>query len=354
MYSKLATSIIPAHVNNYYGARGTNIVSIIIHHMAGVLTADACARSFQNPFRGASSNYCIGYDGSITGCVDEDFASGCSNNADADKRSITIEVSNSETGGDWKVGDKAYNSLINLCTDICRRYNIKPVTGSTILWHSMFYPTQCPGNFLREHMKDIEKKITIKLNPKDASKGEISGVNILRYADTLVMYVGGGKTGTNSYGVEALINKDGIVTSVIEGAGNMSFSKGYKVLSGHGKGAEFIRKNIKCGYLIWSENDTIKISSKQHYSVAGENIVRATDKMVIYNEGTQAKTNPYGREVQIVNNKAVSDPIYGEGHMPIPMNGYVISGHGVASRWIKDKIKKGTTVTYNGKYITIG
>ncbi len=40
-------------------------------------------------------------------------------------QAITIEVSNSSTGGNWPVSATAWKSLVNLCVDICKRYNFR-------------------------------------------------------------------------------------------------------------------------------------------------------------------------------------------------------------------------------------
>ncbi len=317
------------------------------------MTGESCAYTFQNPYRTASPNYCIGYDGELIGCVDETLASGCSSNKEADLRSITVEVSNDVNCEPWTVSDKSFNALIDLCVDICERYNIKAlVKERNLCWHSMYSRTRCPGD-LFNRVDEIVSKVNNRLKKPNTGKGELAGVNIPRYADTLVMYVDKPSTGTNQYGVEAVIDKNGIVTHIRDGKGDTPIY--CKVLSGHGTGAKWIRDNIKIGYKVWTENGYIKISPKMHHTVDNVNGQRRPDYMVVYNEPhTQAKTNPYGREVMIVNGVALSEPLYGVGHMNVPNNGYVISGHGVSSDWIKKYIHKGTKVNFNGKYITIG
>lgn len=73
MHSSLTQSVIPASTNNYtQGRRGYKICKFTPHHMAGKLTGAQCARIFQNGDRGASSNYCIGYNGEIVCSVEEE------------------------------------------------------------------------------------------------------------------------------------------------------------------------------------------------------------------------------------------------------------------------------------------
>ena len=77
--------------------------------MAGVLTAAQCGKIFQNSRRNASANYGIGNDGTIYGYVDEDNRAWTSSSKSNDCQAITVEVSNSSTGGDWPISEAAWN-----------------------------------------------------------------------------------------------------------------------------------------------------------------------------------------------------------------------------------------------------
>nr|DAK14736.1 MAG TPA: peptidoglycan hydrolase [Caudoviricetes sp.] len=134
---------------NHSGSRYNSISKITIHHMAGNLSIETCGNVFLNPNRQASSNYGIGSDGRIACYVDEENHPWTSANWDNDDRAITIEVANSETGGDWPISQEAYASLIRLCADICNRYGIYPyydgTPSATLTEHCMFVATNCPG-----------------------------------------------------------------------------------------------------------------------------------------------------------------------------------------------------------------
>ena len=134
---------------NHSGSRYNSISKITIHHMAGNLSIETCGNVFLNPNRQASSNYGIGSDGRIACYVDEENHPWTSANWDNDDRAITIEVANSETGGDWPISQAAYASLIRLCADICNRYGIYPyydgTPSATLTEHCMFVATNCPG-----------------------------------------------------------------------------------------------------------------------------------------------------------------------------------------------------------------
>lgn len=158
--SSLTDKVILADSSNYsQGRRGYKVCKITPHHMAGVLTGEQCARIFQRGNRKASANYCIGYDGDIVMSVDEDNRAWTSSNRTNDCQAITIEVSNDKVGGDWHISDKSYNSLVNLCVDICKRYNFKLVYDGTangsLTRHNMFARTTCPRSIFTKQISRI-------------------------------------------------------------------------------------------------------------------------------------------------------------------------------------------------------
>jgi hypothetical protein len=148
--SSLISATYPAYRGNYTkGRSGRKVEAITIHHMAGKLTAEQCGRIFQTVGRNGSSHYGIGYNGEIANYVDEIDTAWTNSNWDSNCKSITIETSNDQTGGNWHVSDKSLNSLIKLVADIAKRNNLVPlVKGKNLTWHSMFANTACPGTYL--------------------------------------------------------------------------------------------------------------------------------------------------------------------------------------------------------------
>lgn len=248
--SSLAKSYIPAASTNHWGSRKEKIKKIIVHHMAATWTAKRCAESFTVPARKASATYCIGYDGEIVRGLDENITPGSSNGYEADKDAVTIEVSNSKMGDPWAVSDKALNSLIALCADIAKRNNLgKLVKGQNLCWHSMYVATICPGAYLLSKMSFIADEANkINYPPKAVKEVKIDGINITRYTNYLVLYVGKVSTGTNKWGTEVAVNSKGVVTCApVKGVGNMAIPKDGYVISGHGKASTWLLENIKKG-----------------------------------------------------------------------------------------------------------
>ena len=151
--------------------------------MAGNLSIEQCGNIFENAGRKASSNYGIGTDGRIGMYVEEKDRSWASSNGANDNRAITIEVAND--GGaetNWHVSDKAYQSLITLLVDICKRNGIKElkwkadknligqVDKQNMTVHRWFAAKACPGDYLYNLHGQIAKEVNAKLGVVNESQ----------------------------------------------------------------------------------------------------------------------------------------------------------------------------------------
>lgn len=160
--------------NHYNGRGGYKITKITPHHMAGALTVETCGNVFSSPARQASSNYGIGSDGRIGLYVDEANAAWTSSSYSNDCQAVTIEVANSAVGEPWPISDAAWNSLVNLCVDICKRNGIKGLTwtgdsSGSLTCHYMFAPTGCPGTTLQRRMPELANAVNSRLNGTSTS-----------------------------------------------------------------------------------------------------------------------------------------------------------------------------------------
>lgn len=150
--------------------RENTIQKITIHHMGGNLSLEALGESFSQQDRRASSNYAIDSTGRIALYVEEANRAWTSSSRENDHQAVTVEVANDETGGDWHVSDEAYDTLIALCTDICRRNGISELnfTGDAdgnLTIHKMFSSeTECPGPYLESKMEEIAKEVNQRLH----------------------------------------------------------------------------------------------------------------------------------------------------------------------------------------------
>lgn len=159
---------------NKNSPRNHAIDTISIHCMATQWTAKQCCDYFAKSSTGASSNYCVGKDGSIGLSVPENARSWCTSSASNDNRAITIEVATDSTHP-YKCTSTAYNALIELLVDICKRNGIKK-----LLWkgdksligqpdkqnmtvHRWFKNKACPGDYLYNKHGEIAETVNARL-----------------------------------------------------------------------------------------------------------------------------------------------------------------------------------------------
>ena len=172
----MSNSSLVTHTNispNKTSPRNHGIDTITIHcFVAQVTGARGCEVFLTN---GCSSNYIVGFDGSVGMSVEEKDRSYCSSSASNDHRAITIEVA-SDNFAPYAVTDAAYNKLIELVTDICKRNGIKKLKWSTnknervnhlngcnMTVHRDYANKSCPGAYLYERMGDIANKVNANL-----------------------------------------------------------------------------------------------------------------------------------------------------------------------------------------------
>ena len=145
---------------NRTSPRNHVIDTISIHCYVGQVTCERGANGFANHVAEASSNYIIGYDGRISMAVEEKDRSWCTSSPSNDHRAVTIEVA-SDAYAPYSVTDAAYQSLIKLCADICKRNGIKKLIWSTnrsdrvnhkngcnMTVHRDYANKSCPGDYL--------------------------------------------------------------------------------------------------------------------------------------------------------------------------------------------------------------
>ena len=148
--------------------RGNDVKKITIHHMAGDMSLEELGDVFSNGDRAVSATYGIDVDGRVGLYVEESNRPWSSRNVENDDQSITIEVANDTVGDDWHVSAKSYESLIQLCIDICKRNGIEKLvwTGDAsgnLTTHDMFADTECPGPYLKAQMKNIANSVNKRL-----------------------------------------------------------------------------------------------------------------------------------------------------------------------------------------------
>ena len=156
---------------------GRNCIdTITIHCVVGQCSVETLGALFSQSGKNASSNYGIGYDGCVGMYVEEKDRSWCTSSSYNDNRAITIEVA-SDTTEPLAVRQAAYDKLILLVADICKRNGIKKLVWSTdkntrvnhlngcnMTVHRDYANKSCPGTWLYSRMGQIAAAVNAQLS----------------------------------------------------------------------------------------------------------------------------------------------------------------------------------------------
>ena len=148
------------------------------HCVVGQCSAEGLGDWFSKTSTQASSNYGIDKNGKVGMYVEEKNRSWCTSSNANDQRAVTIECA-SDTSEPYRMNDKVYAKLIELCVDICRRNGKKKLLWfgdkkksldyqlkddeMLITVHRWYANKSCPGNWLYERLGDLALKVTAKL-----------------------------------------------------------------------------------------------------------------------------------------------------------------------------------------------
>lgn len=175
MYTNSALATYTRLTKNKTDNRNHIIDTITIHCFVGQVTAKQGVDYFAETNNQVSSNYVVGYDGSIGISVEEKNRSWCSSSSSNDNRAITIEVASEKTPP-YAITDVAYNALILLLIDICKRNNIAElkwvndksligdVSKQNMTVHRWFKNKDCPGDYIFSRLGKIADEVNSRLN----------------------------------------------------------------------------------------------------------------------------------------------------------------------------------------------
>lgn len=178
-------------ISPHSSARQSEVIDhVAIHCVVGQATAEALGALFAAPSTMASSTYGVDKDGRVGQYVDESRRAwttggvdGSGNpirvngisGSDIDHRAITIEVA-SDTFDPYAITDAAYEGLIKLLVDICKRYpsigrlrwkGDKNLVGQpekqNIAVHRWFAYKKCPGDYIYDRLGQIADEVNRRL-----------------------------------------------------------------------------------------------------------------------------------------------------------------------------------------------
>lgn len=147
------------------GESQNRIENIVVHWVGNAGSSAMANRNYfenlQNTHKTyASSHYVIGLDGEIIRCIPEDEVAFHAGSYSMNRKSIGIEDCHPDWDG--KFNENTYNSLVELCADICKRYEL---SVDNIIRHYDVTGKNCPKYYV-EHKdewikfkNDVAKKI---------------------------------------------------------------------------------------------------------------------------------------------------------------------------------------------------
>lgn len=190
--------------------RNHAIDTITIHCVVGQASVESLCSYFQTA--GCSCNWSIGYDGRVAEIVPEGDRSWCSSSPENDHRAVTIECA-SDAFYPYAINANVWETLVDLCADICERYNIKElkwmgdkhlighIDVQNMTVHRWFANKSCPGDYIYNRLVQIAKEVNQKLNasavPFKAYQGQVNaddGLNCRTFpvsGDVLKVYLDG-------------------------------------------------------------------------------------------------------------------------------------------------------------------
>ena len=148
------------------GEKQNNITDIIIHYVGN---AGSSAMANRNYFENlqythktyASSHYIVGLNGEIIRCIPDVEVAFHSGSYSENRKSIGIE--NCHPNVDGKFNEQTYNTLVELCAELCKKYNIGINNVKT---HNMITGKNCPKYYVEheEAWEQLKQDINNKIN----------------------------------------------------------------------------------------------------------------------------------------------------------------------------------------------
>lgn len=197
---------------NHSGQRTHEIDRITPHCVVGQCSVETLGRIFAQSSRQASCNYGIGADGRVGMYVEEKNRSWCSSSNKNDQRAVTIECA-SDVSEPFAMNSAVYDSLVKLCTDICKRngkkkllwfddknktFNYTPKSDEMVLTvHCWFANKSCPGNWLYARLGDLAVRVTANLGGGTVTPSAPESV-AKKSVDTIAREVTQGKWGNGT------------------------------------------------------------------------------------------------------------------------------------------------------------
>ena len=140
------------------GEKQNKIENIVVHWVGNAGSSAIANRNYFESLATshktyASSHYVIGLNGEIIQCIPENEVAFHSGSYSMNRKSIGIEDCHPDWNG--KFNEDTYNSLVELCADICKRYGL---SVSSIIRHYDVTGKNCPKYYVEHEDEWIKFK----------------------------------------------------------------------------------------------------------------------------------------------------------------------------------------------------
>lgn len=131
------------------GEKQNKIQNIVVHWVGNAGSSALGNRNYFNSLASthktsASSHYIVGLNGEVIKCIPEEEVAFHSGSYSMNRKSIGIETCHPDWEG--KFAESTYNSLVELCADICRRYDLNI---NNIIRHYDVTGKDCPRYYVQ-------------------------------------------------------------------------------------------------------------------------------------------------------------------------------------------------------------
>lgn len=131
---------------------------------------------------GTTYNYGIDNDGQIGLFLDEPYPASATGDSDNDDRSVNIVCVNKTLEPDYEISKRCFDSLVDLCEDICRRNYIYTLVYrndnpdiSTLTIHSQFQKgVKCPGPYVKSKLQELQDQVNLRLGTVNATRVSVT------------------------------------------------------------------------------------------------------------------------------------------------------------------------------------
>lgn len=120
---------------------------VTVHHNAGRLSHEGVLKVWQT--RPASAHFDVDAFGDVAQYVEMNEYAWSTGSTNGNRDSISIELCNSEVGGDWAVSEVTWRSGARLAGWLCAKViGERPSNANIVVPHSYWKATACPGPYM--------------------------------------------------------------------------------------------------------------------------------------------------------------------------------------------------------------